>query len=185
MARGNGGQARNGNGRFERTVETARRDAQAAALRAQGLTYTDIVDELGYNTVDAARLAVQRALLAVVAESGVAAKALELQRLDMALLVAFTILRTNHAVLHQGQPVKVLDEASGMLVPLIDDKPKLMAIDRIVRIAERRAKLTGMDVPTQIQVLSADVIDAEIARLTAELGLSAGGVAAIEAAPAP
>jgi hypothetical protein len=175
-----GAHSRSGNGRFERTVETARRDAQAANLRAQGMTYTDIMDEMGYDSPGTVYSAVQRALLATVAEPAAEARVFELRRLDMALLVAFRILRTDHAVLHQGQ--KVLDGETGL--PLIDDKPKLMAIDRIVRIAERRAKLLGLDVPTQIQVLSPDVIDAEIARLSAELGLSAGGVAAIEAAPA-
>jgi hypothetical protein len=55
--------------------------------------------------------------------------------------------------------------------------PVLQAIDRLLKIQERRARLLGLDAPTQhrVNVLSEDAIDAEIARLEAELRALEGG----------
>jgi hypothetical protein len=41
----------------------------------------------------------------------------------------------------------------------------LPAVDRAVRILERRARLLGLDAPQQSEVLTIDRIDAEIERL--------------------
>lgn len=184
MARGDN--PRNGyNGRFERTLTTVKRDADAAALRAQGLTYPKIAEQLGFRDQWAARTAVERALRDTVTEPASEVRVLELARLDHALMVAFRILRTNHLLTSGGKVVEVIDHETGQVVPLIDDKPKLQAIDRIIRIAERRARLLGLDAPTQLQLLTVDVIDAEIARLSAELGIEPGAVTAGEAEPTP
>lgn len=184
MARGDN--PRNGyNGRFERTLTTVKRDAEAAALRAQGLTYPKIAEQLGFRDQWAARTAVERALRDTVAEPASEVRVLELARLDHALMVAFRILRTDHLLISAGKTVEVYDPETGQVTRLIDDKPKLAAIDRIIRISERRSKLLGLDAPTQLQVLTVDVIDAEIARLAAELGIEPGAVAASEADPAP
>lgn len=182
MARGDNPRA-GVTGRFERTLPRAQRDAQAARLRAQGLTYPAIAAELGYRDKQAARYAVERALVDTVSEPAAEVRQLELARLDEALRVAFQVMYTKHLVVSNGLVVRVRainpDTGKRQSVPLIDDGPKLAAIDRIVKISERRAKLLGLDAPTKIEVLTLDVIDAEIARLTAELGLQPG------AAPPP
>lgn len=57
MARGDNPRAA-GSGRWERTLPRVQRDAQAAALRAEGLTYPEIATQLGYRDKWAARTAV-------------------------------------------------------------------------------------------------------------------------------
>jgi hypothetical protein len=54
---------RNEAGRFARTSEGVRRDAEAAALRRQGRTYEQIAAELGYASKGSAHDAVRRAYL--------------------------------------------------------------------------------------------------------------------------
>lgn len=56
-----GSRSRNEAGRFARSIGTARRDAEAAALRRQGQTYQQIADELGYASKGRAHGAVRRA----------------------------------------------------------------------------------------------------------------------------
>lgn len=48
-------------------------------------------------------------------------------------------------------------------VPLVDDAPMLSAMDRILKVMERRAKLLGLGAPTSIRVMpSISELDAEI-----------------------
>jgi hypothetical protein len=54
--------------------------------------------------------------------------------------------------------------------PILDDGPTLSAIDRILKIQERRAKFLGLDAPQRHEVVSVDAIDAAIADLNAQLG---------------
>lgn len=187
MARGQNHRA--GTGRWERSLSTVKRDAEAAKLRNEGWSYAAIAEHLGFRNGAAAGLAVKRALLDIVQEPASELRQLELARLDEALRVAFEVLRTKHLVVSHGLVVRarIVDPVTKkrVSVPLLDDAPRLQAIDRIVKIAERRAKLLGLDAPTQIQVLTMDVIDAEIARLTAELGAGAGGPTPSEAPAAP
>jgi hypothetical protein len=177
MARGDNPRS-GGNGRFERTLPRAQRDADAARLRAQGHTYAAIAERLGYRGWQAARYAVERALVDTVTEPAAEVRQLELARLDEALKAAFEVLHTKHLVVSNGIVVRVRginpDTGKRQSVPLLDSMPRLAAIDRIVKISERRSKLLGLDAPTKIEVLTLDVIDAEIARLTAELGVQPG-----------
>jgi hypothetical protein len=46
-----------------------------------------------------------------------------------------------------------------------------------VRVAERRARMLGLDAPTRTEVLTIDAIDAEIRQLEAELARRAAGAA--------
>lgn len=50
------------------------------------------------------------------------------------------------------------------------------AIDRVLRIMERRARLLGLDAPTRTEAVTIDAIDREIARLSAELVQRGGTV---------
>jgi hypothetical protein len=55
-----------------------------------------------------------------------------------------------------------------------DPDIRLKAVDRQVRISERRCKLLGLDAPTRVETITIDQIEAEIARLSAELDREAG-----------
>jgi hypothetical protein len=177
-----------GNGRFIRTVKSVQRDADAAALRAQGWTFQRIANELGYANKGKARDGVLRAFAEIPYEDLEAARRLDLERIDRLIEQAWQVMERGHVAYSNGQVVRrrtgetemdddgfpVLDKA-GKPVPVYeevqDDGPVLAAIDRIRALLERRAKITGYEAPSRsrIEVITADVIESEIARLEGEL----------------
>jgi hypothetical protein len=104
--------------------------------------------------------------MAIIREPAEELLRLELDRLDMMWRAAVEVLRRKHVTVSHGKVVIVDGQ------PLPDDAPVLNAIDRLLSIQARRAKLLGLDAPKKIEVLSMDVIDAEILRLSAELGVT-------------
>ena len=153
-----------GNGRFVRTLTTAERDAEAARLRTRGYSYQQIADELGWVSRGDAYRAVQRVLADTVKEAGDEVRAIELARLDGLHVAAMDVLEREHVTVSNGRIV-VLGDA-----PLPDDGPVLAAIDRLLKIQERRAKLLGLDAPTKQAIsISPDRL-AEIEQLAEQLG---------------
>lgn len=134
----------NSPGGFVRTEEQAILDTEALKLRSLGWTYQRIADHVGVTKATAYNR-VQRALSAIPAEAVDEFRRLEMERLDTILAIA-------------------MDKA------LSNDKGALFAIDRVLAIQERRAKLMGLDAPVKTQVITLDYIEAEIMRLEAELG---------------
>lgn len=162
---------------------TAKRRARAITMRLAGATYDQIAEELGYASKAAAYMDITRALEANVVEQRRPAELLrqeELQRLDALWGRAWAVLERHHVIVSHGRIIR--DDMDGK--PLLDDGPVLQAIDRLLRIQERRAKFLGLDAPTKHEVVSLDVLDREIQRLTAELGsVAAGEDDGAEAAP--
>lgn len=114
--------ARNSQGRFVPSPDTAERDAAASRLRAEGRAYREIAERLGFADPSGARRAVERGLDAIRAEGAEALRELELHRLDQ---------------LHQ--------RAWSELTRDDEDSQPLQAIDRLLKIQERRARLLGLD----------------------------------------
>jgi hypothetical protein len=141
-----GTRARDGKGKYVRTTATAERDAAAAELRAQGRKYDEIAAELGFADRGEAHHAVQRALQAIVREPAERLRDLELSRLDAMYEAAMGVLERQHVTVSNGKVIH-FDGA-----PLVDDAPVLAAIDRLLRIQERRAKLFGLDAPARVSV---------------------------------
>jgi len=130
--------------RYARTEEQAHIDTAALKLRSLGYSYQAIADQMGCSKPTAyARC--QRALAAIPAEAVDEFRRLEGQRLDLLL-------------------EKAMDKA------LSEEKGALFAIDRVLAIMDRRAKLMGLDAPIKTEVITLDYIQAEIARLEASLG---------------
>lgn len=157
---------------------TAERRTKALALRVSGANWEDIAAQLGYSDRAAAYKDVERALTQRKREQAAQADlaaALELERLDAMERAAWAVLRRRHITISQGRVMR--DECDE---PIEDDAPTLDAIDRLLKIQVRRAKLLGLDAPAKVEVITLDAIDREIERLTAELGSAALG-----AAPAP
>ncbi|MFF4479461.1 hypothetical protein ACFY1A_20915 [Streptomyces sp. NPDC001520] len=138
-------QARAGDGRWIRTPETAARDAEAARLRARGMTYRAIAAELEMD-VHSVHDAVKRALKEIVQEPAEDVRRMELERLDVLYEAAARVLEREHVTVSQG---KIIYQGPD---PLLDDGPVLQAIDRLLRIQERRSKLLGLDAATKTQV---------------------------------
>ncbi|MEV6313375.1 hypothetical protein AB0M10_32900 [Streptomyces sp. NPDC051840] len=157
--------ARGGNGAYIRTLDDAQRDAEAARLRARGHTYQQIADELGWANRGDAHHAVQRALQATVREAGDEVRAIELDRLDTLYRAALAVLEREHYTVSNGRVVS-LDGAG----PLPDDGPVLAAIDRLLKIQERRAKLLGLDAPTKAAISITPERAAALEQLVEELG---------------
>ena len=147
-----------GNGRFVRTVDTAERDAEAARLRTRGYSYQQIADELGWVSRGDAYRAVQRVLADTVKEAGDEVRAIELARLDHLHTAAMDVLEREHFTVSNG-PVEGHD-----------DGPVLAAIDRLLKIQERRAKLLGLDAPTKQAISIGPDRLAAIEQLAEELG---------------
>lgn len=169
-------------GRFVSSEQTADKWAEALRLRARGLSYAEIARAIGYADHANARRAVEQALAATIREPAEEVRLIELQKLDTWERAALGVLERRHLTVSHGQVVRlgcgcpVQAAGKGLTCgheqgePLLDDAPVLTAIDRLLKIQERRAKLLGLDAPKRLEVITLDAVDAEIARLTAELG---------------
>ncbi|MFF2228620.1 hypothetical protein ACFVV7_35470 [Streptomyces globisporus] len=153
-----------GDGQFVRSLTTAQRDAEAARLRTQGWTYPRIADHLGFKHRADAWNAVQRVLKDTVREAGKEVRSLELERLDRLEAAANEVLERQHITVSHGKIVYHEDE------PLPDDAPSLQAIDRLLKIQERRARLLGLDAPTKQAITITPERAAALEQLVEELG---------------
>jgi hypothetical protein len=178
----------NATGEYVRTPATAERDAAAAHLRGRGYTYAKIAQELGLSGRQVAYEAVQRALKAIVKEAASEALAIELDRLDAELVrleelerAARAVMTARHIVVSNGRVI--IHPETGE--PMEDDGPVLNAIDRLVRIeaardraGERRAKLLGLNAPTQADITVHEVTQQDIAlqEMVAEMRAKNAGI---------
>ncbi|MBD9700657.1 hypothetical protein IHE56_00830 [Streptomyces sp. ID01-12c] len=163
---------RSGKGQYVRTTTAAERDAQAAQLRTQGLTYREIALELGFSDRSNARYAVYRALQDVIREPAEELLKVELERLDNQLVrlnyletAARKVLNACHITVNNGHVITHPDTGQ----PMEDDGPVLQAIDRLVKIedarnrnAERRAKLTGLDAAVKVDATVHEVTQQDL-----------------------
>ncbi len=151
-------QPRGRHGKFDRDPESAKLQAKATRLRSRGYSYRRIASALDIS-VSSAYNAVQRTLLATIAEPAAELRTLELQRLDDELerladleKKVKKVLDAKHLTVQNGQVVTLGGE------PVPDDAPVLAAADRLIRIedarrkngAERR-KLLGLDAPQKVE----------------------------------
>jgi len=167
--------------RKEEQALIAERRARVLAMRVEQRPYREIAVALGVSE-DVAQQDYRRAVEARRNDLDAhreTAVAIEIAKLDALERAAWGVLRTRHLLAQQGKIVCTEDGR-----PLEDDAPTLQAIDRILKIAERRARLKGYDAPVRAKVEVTDAVDADIERLVAELaGLAPGGEAAPEGAP--
>jgi hypothetical protein len=149
-----------------RDVHQVERDARAVDLRRAGLTYRQIAAELDLS-VSCAHDAVQRGLADSVVETNEEVRRLELDRLDHLARTALKVIAKPHLAVSQGRVVK--HPATGE--PLADDGPALAAIDRLLKIQDRRARLLGLDAPTRtrVEVIDDDIAQVLVAQLEADL----------------
>jgi hypothetical protein len=102
-------------------IDAALRQTEALSLRQAGKTFAEIAAKLGYSDHSGARNAVLAALRENAAEPNAEMRALELARLD-ALQAALWL---NATAGHLG------------------------AVDRVLKVMERRARILGLDAPPQ------------------------------------
>lgn len=182
MGNGKTGQTDGGN----RHPDQVALDAKAAQLRAQGMSYQAIADAMGWEAKSTAYRAVARALKDTLGEAPDEVRQLELERLDELWRKAYEVMNRDHLTVQHGKVVgrrvgierhddgiEKLDH-DGKTIPiyedLLDDGPVLNAIDRLLRIQERRARLLGLDVPVKahLTVHQVDPRDLELAEILRE-----------------
>jgi hypothetical protein len=158
---------RDNRGRFVRTLRGAERDSEACRLRASGYSYGEIAERLGYGNKSNAHRAVQTALDGTVREGADDLRELALVELDEMARAAWAVLHREHVMVSHGQIVR----RNGESIP--DDAPVLQAIDRLLKISERKSKYLGLDAPvrSRVETVTTDFLDEEIARLEAELAV--------------
>jgi hypothetical protein len=146
---------RDGKGHFVRSLDSVRRDAQAAELLAQRRTYQQIADELGYSSKGDAWRAVQRARADVARPAVTKLIQAESEQLDDLYVMAMEVIDANHVVVSHGKVVTMRDPETGEDKPLADSGPKIQAIQTALRIRESYRKLHGLDQPAQVAVSGA------------------------------
>lgn len=132
-------------------ASTAKRRADAIAFKLAGLSYDVIAERLGYASRGAACTDIQRALEASLREQ---ARDLEVWRHELVL----GLLRLKAAM----WPAAMAGDTK--------------AADVVVRISDRLSKLTGADAAIRHEVITIGAIEAEIERLSRELGEADRGV---------
>lgn len=105
-------------------IKEQERIAQAVELRKTGITFARIADVLGYASASSAYNAVMGAIRKMVREPTEELIALEEERLDALFAAAYPQAK----------------------------RGVMTAIDRCLKIMERRAKLKGLDMPSKIDV---------------------------------
>lgn len=151
-------------------AHVAQRRARAVELKNRGLTWQQVADQLagaypeyldggGAPSAAFACVDVSRALkqankeLAMGLEEYREAARL---RLDGLRRQVFAVLARPHYVLHAGQIVNGPDGQ-----PMKDDGPVLAAVDRLLRIEERQAKIDGTDASEKLTIALDRRVDEE------------------------
>lgn len=119
----------------------ARRNA-AIEMRRAGATPDQIAAKLKYASPEAARRDIDTVLSSVLRTPLDEMRALEALRLDALLITLWPEARRGVS----------------------------RAIDQVIKIMERRAKLYGLDAPVQVEQITLDAVESEIKRLEAEMG---------------
>ena len=164
-----------------RTINDREIDAQALALRTRGLTHRHIAAQMGYKSPATAVAACDRALADMFREDVEKWRHLEIDKLDDLTRVTWQALAKPHYLVSQGKVVR--DEETGEL--LVDHAKAWEGVDRLIKIAERRARLLGLDAPQRTKVEVQDGIDAEIESLVKQLSEVQGPPVPAELPPGP
>jgi hypothetical protein len=178
---------RNRKGRFTRTAVERKRDYRAAELHGQGWSYQRIADELGFASRGHAHNAVTRAYADMPTEEAQQARKADLDRIDRLIEQAWQVMITPHLTVNNGKVIRHFVgletdddgierlDPDGKTIPVfedvLDDGPKLAAVNTIKGLLERRARIFGYDAPakSRVEVITADMVESQIADLESQL----------------
>lgn len=156
--------ARGGDGRWRKGVESLERDAEACRMYVAGKTYLEISDALGYGGKGNAHKAVQRVLMETAKQPADEVRALLRARNEEIYMLARKIAEETQYAHSHGEIIYNPDGT-----PMIEREVKLKAMDRMQRALSELAKLAGAHAAVKFENLSIDAVQAEIARLEAEM----------------
>jgi len=153
--------ARDGQGRYIRTVEAIERDAEALRLRSRGKTLKHIAEALSYATQSNVSEAISRATADIIAEPAMEVVRQQTELLNHLTDQAMAVLERHHVTISGGKIVydgpEPTEDKEDTRSPLLDDGPVLQAIATLLRIQERRSKLLGLDAPQTVHNVGREV----------------------------
>jgi uncharacterized protein YegP (UPF0339 family) len=156
---------RDGQGKFLESPGTAERDAEALRMRSRGHSFETIAQTLGYGHRANAQRAIKRAVAALQKEPAEEIYAQQIENLNNMRRAVYAVLEKNHVVVQNGRII-FLDKFN----PLIDYKPVLEAVDRLLKIEDRFAKLHNLDQHTlKVDLTYQNETDVAIRKLLDEL----------------
>lgn len=135
--------------------------------RRDGISFPMIAEEMGMTQGYVYKL-YKKALKEIIVEDVEEVRKMELLRLEQLEEEVLNVLRAFHPVINSGEVVRdVVEDESGaplinpqtgnpVTVRLQDTGPKLAAVDRAIKLMERRARLLGLDAPTKVAPTTPD-----------------------------
>lgn len=117
-------------------IAAVERHRRVLELRKAGWTFERIAKEVGYASLNGAHTAFQRALKATIQQPADEVRRLEVERLDALLATLWPDLTNAVSFVQRNQ-----------------------AIDRILGVMDRRARMLGLDAPTKVAGPSGGAID--------------------------
>ena len=151
-----------------RSVETIERDQRAYDLFRRGLSYRQIGAELGVShqsAFDAVRRAARdNAMDPLEAQ---AARQVFLDRFQDYRRSAQRVLAARHYVTVQSGKIVTGPDGS----PLVDDDPVLRALDRLLKVDDMELRLRDLypAAKSRVEVITEDIIDAELAMVARQI----------------
>lgn len=154
MAGPNGQHSRNG--KQETLVE---RNTRIWKLRLQNRTQRQIADEVGLSQAQVSAILAEM-IQERKEEASEALRQFEVGKLDTLEKAMLDVLARDHLTIQGGKVVREThvdeDGQEHPGEPYRDDGPAMAAVDRLLKIAQRRAALLGLDSPTKIEQTSYD-----------------------------
>ncbi len=183
--------SRHGNGRYARDLEHVERDARACLLSSQGWSHTQIARELGYSSRGDVSNAIRKVLAETAREKGTEALR-EQQLTEMTELRRVLWQRVNNPPPVVSRTGKVVVDDDGNEVR--DVQAQAAAAAQVIRVAERIARLRGLDAPRRTVSASMNLNDVEgtiqlakdaLAQMGQQRAEDARRVRVIQAQPVP
>jgi hypothetical protein len=140
-----GARRRNPSARQKSDAARADRDANIWRLRLKGRSLRQIGVEVGLSHV-MVREILEKGYDERIYPKVDEARTMELERLDEMQHAAWQVLERHHITVSHGKVVRDDDGET-----ILDDGPVLRAIDSLLRVSDRRAKLLGLDAPTRVE----------------------------------
>lgn len=135
-------------------------------MRSEGKTLNEIALALSYSNATHVSVSLRRHVDRIVKPAAEEYRALMDERLDRMRRETMRVLEATHYKVSDGRviyhapcdcPQVLYGERCQHWKPLEDDSPVLAAVDRLLKIEERQARLHGLDAPVKQRVEVANV----------------------------
>lgn len=141
---------------------TKRKQVEILRMRREGMSFPQIAKHYG-ETQGYIHKLYRKALKDIIVEEVDEVRRIEIARLDELYQAAQAVLQQVHPLVSGGAVVRdtvddengqpILDENKNPITARLQDVgPKLAALDRALKVMERRAKLLGLDMPTKTAI---------------------------------